>query len=714
MSWAGVPVGIGTRVMYDGELYTITDWLPQTTGTEVILTGPISACRLSLVALISGNRAQILPDGPGPESGDNATPAAIKLVGLTAEQTEQLRERAEHVREVVTGFRSGSEQIARPGEPRPRYAPSLPLMRKYAAKAAELGVDQRTVRRMVKDYLECGEAGLVTEWPAIRRRIDPRWTEAAEQIMIEHTYESKPSRAAVIFQTWKRLERLFGEGTVEEPSRATAYRELARLEDRHRIFGGTTKRNRDIAERPKQPYGKLRPTRPGEYVILDTTTLDVFALDPRTLKWTRVELTVAMDWYTRCVVALRLTPVSTKAIDAAAVMYQVMRPKPSCASWPAYAIWPEHGMPRGVLIDPDQFDRTGKGAASPALNPESIIVDHGKIYVSQHLTSVCQRLGISIQPARVRVGRDKGPLERFFRTVREGLLQYLPGYKGPDINARGLDVEDHAFFYIDELEAILREWVATVYHHTKHDSLFDPNMPKRRKMKLTPAQMFCHGVARAGYIEVPRDPKLAYEFLKVELRTVQHYGIQRDHLKYQPRPDDTSLVDLAAMQSPHRRKGKDLWPIHVDPDDVTRVYIRHPETRQWHELIWEHASEFPMAFSDEGWKYARRTVLDKHGFVDERVALDEMLTRHKLHMGDSPAERRIILRMSREDAALSHQAEPDEADLVRALPSVKRVLPQTGTPSSTEPNGWYDAEAGDDDSDDDLDDDYDVDELEWT
>jgi hypothetical protein len=147
---------------------------------------------------------------------------------------------------------------------------------------------------------------------------------------------------------------------------------------------------------------------------------------------------------------------------------------------------------------------------------------------------------------------------------------------------------------------------------------------------------------------------------------------------------------------------------------VTRVYIRHPETRQWHELIWEHASEFPMAFSDEGWKYARRTVLDKHGFVDERVALDEMLTRHKLHMGDSPAERRIILRMSREDAALSHQTEPDEADLVRALPSVKRVLPQTGTPSSTEPNGWYDAKAGDDDSDDDLDDDYDVDELEWT
>ena len=70
------------------------------------------------------------------------------------------------------------------------------------------------------------------------------------------------------------------------------------------------------------------------------------------------------------------------------------------------------------------------------MTPETIVVDHGKIYVSRHLNSVCQRLGISIQPARIREGRDKGPLERFAAEVD----QYLPGYKSPDINSRGLDV----------------------------------------------------------------------------------------------------------------------------------------------------------------------------------------------------------------------------------------------------------------------------------
>jgi len=71
------------------------------------------------------------------------------------------------------------------------------------------------------------------------------------------------------------------------------------------------------------------------------------------------------------------------------------------------------------------------------------------------VTSVYRRLGISIQPARLRTGRDKGPLERFFRTLREGLLEALPGYKGPDVYSRGLDPEGDAFFFLDELEAII-------------------------------------------------------------------------------------------------------------------------------------------------------------------------------------------------------------------------------------------------------------------
>jgi hypothetical protein len=92
------------------------------------------------------------------------------------------------------------------------------------------------------------------------------------------------------------------------------------------LFSNSTKRNRDIAARPALPYGKMHPARPGEYLLMDTTHLDVFAIDPHTLRWVDVDLTVGMDWYSRCITGLRLTPVSTKAIDAASVLDRTTGP----------------------------------------------------------------------------------------------------------------------------------------------------------------------------------------------------------------------------------------------------------------------------------------------------------------------------------------------------------------------------------------------------
>lgn len=128
MSWAGTRVGIGTRVTLDGEINEIIEWLPGATVTEVILKNATSVCRMSLVALLSGERVQILAEDPGPEPGDAAAPAAITLLGLSAEKMKLVRDRAEHVRELLTGFRSGSEEFALPGEPRPQYEPSVPLI----------------------------------------------------------------------------------------------------------------------------------------------------------------------------------------------------------------------------------------------------------------------------------------------------------------------------------------------------------------------------------------------------------------------------------------------------------------------------------------------------------------------------------------------------------------------------------------------------------
>ena len=117
-----------------------------------------------------------------------------------------------------------------------------------------------------------------------------------------------------------RLDDLHGAGVVPRPSTATAYRRLAELTRGTNAVSGSAKGRRSIADRPKGAYGRLRAMRPGEYAILDTQDLDVFAMEPVTCRWVRAQLTVAQDLFTRCITGLRVTPVSTKAVDVAGVL----------------------------------------------------------------------------------------------------------------------------------------------------------------------------------------------------------------------------------------------------------------------------------------------------------------------------------------------------------------------------------------------------------
>ncbi|GID29144.1 Mu transposase C-terminal domain-containing protein [Paractinoplanes brasiliensis] len=671
MTAAGVRVGVGTRVAYDGELLEVTEVFSTVHGVEVLLLdGRRRPRRMAVRDLLTSAAARILAQDPE-SSEDDGVPAATLLDQLSESERKQVRAKAAHVREVLTGYRSGSAELALPGEPRAGYEATSALETRYATKCAELGIHRSTIIRWVSAYRAGGEAALASGVKTKRKGTDySTWTEIALEIMAEYTPDSPPSRKMVIARADARLKRRYGEDRPM-PSRATGFRILTELEDRLPTFDKAAKRNREIAERPRGVYGKLRPTRPGEYVLMDTTRLDVFGLDPVTLQWLQVELTVAMDWYTRCIVGLRVTPVSTKAIDAAATLYQVFRPKPAGAGWPAHAVWPDHGIPRSLLLDPEAIDGPmASGRASPALAPETIVVDHGKIYVSDHLTSVCARFGISIQPARLRTGRDKGPVERFFRTIREDLLQHLPGYKGPDLHKRGENPEADAFFFLSELDAIIREWVALVYHHRCHRGLVDAFIPG---LDLSPAAMFQHGVARAGYIEVPRDRDLAYHFLKVEWRTIQHYGIDWDNRRY----NGEGLNDYRNIHSPYGGKYADKWPIYVDEDDITRVYFQDYKTKEWSTLTWEHAPNSDMPLSRDAMRFGRKLAASKYRYPDDQLALADLLDRWKLGLAMTKVERRIALRTAREQAAFEL---PDNDDAVPMLPSVRKALGQDAQP----------------------------------
>lgn len=690
----------GTDFVYDGEACTVAEVAD---GAVIIRDRTGRHRRVRMIDVLrpaaEGGKAHI----PGRVREEGATPLGVLWADATDSARARTMERADHVREVLTGYKSGSAQIAREGEPRLEYHPQRSLRQRTAAKATELGKGERTVRRWVAQYRESGEAGLVdyrsSQSGNALTGFDPRWVATAQTVLDEQTPEAKVSKRIIIDRINARTERVHGPGVVKRPSRAGAYNALRELDRGRSTFTGSTKRKRSTANRPPAPYGRLSAVRPGEYVLMDTTPLNVFAVAPVTGKWVSADLTIAIDLYSRCILGLRLTPGSTKSIDVAGVLMEALQPFDTPTEWGTAARWPYHGLPDTLLVDPtrtnvSRFTRAG-------ILPETLVIDHGSAYLSEHVTSACARLGISIQPARVYQPTDKSPVERFFRTL-DDLLQELPGYKGADVSGRGEDAEAEAVYTVPQLEQIIREWVGTVYHLRPHNSLEDPHLPG---VKLSPAQRYEQGLAIAGQLRLPTDRNVLLELLPVVKRQFNHYGVEIHKLRY---TGESVAKYRNRARSIHRDKGTE-WPFFVNPDDLTRIYFHDPEDHTWHTLEWEHKGSFDVPFGLDALEYAKKIAIrqGRPSQVDDVAA--QLLEDWGAGRGLTPSERRMSARM----AAQLNDKEPDP-DGVWSLRTVQRMLDAELTASSDlaseltgsvrDPRRRVDTpETGDDDDEDDID-----------
>ncbi|ORL77180.1 hypothetical protein A5N71_15555 [Prescottella equi] len=516
--------------------------------------------------------------------------------GLSDEQREAWRNKVGHVREVLTGYRSGISEVPRPGEPKPCYQPTVAMTARCKAKAQELGISDKTVSHWAAEYRKDGPAALIdhrgTRAHGPLAGLDARWVDMCRRVCAELTEASSHTKKYVLFEVDARLRAEHGGGDVRVPGRTRAYEALDEITRGRNMFRGSAKGRREIAGRPQGLYGQLRATRLGEYVILDTNRLDVYAMDRLTRRWVNTELTAAMDVYGRIICGLRLAPISTKSADVASVLFEVVCPRRAGDR----AQLPFVGIPESLLVPIDTPAEQSMEAAIPV---ECVVIDHGKVFMSKHIRSVLERFGISIQPVRTYKGSDKGPLERWFRTLRQGLLEYLDGYMGPDLYSRGKDAEKGAFYFVDELETIIRRWVREIYHERPHGGLVLPADPH---LTLSPRAMYDIGVATTGYRRIPTSRDTVYDFLPVEWRKINHYGIDFHGLTY----DDDILAEFIERISPHTGSHYGKYPIRYDPADISCIYFQHPDDHSWHRIEWEHARDLEQPFSLDALTYARR------------------------------------------------------------------------------------------------------------
>ena len=269
-------------------------------------------------------------------------------------------------------------------------------------------------------------------------------------------------------------------------------------------------------------------------------------------------------------------------------------------------------------------------------------------------------------------------IERIFRTIGEDLLAALPGYKGPDVYGRGEHPELEAYYFVDELELIIREWISERYHRRAHQGLVVPDVPG---LDLSPNDAFELGIARAGRVLVPTRADLVYDFLPVAWRTIQNYGIELHGLRYDGPGLNGYRNRNSDLTGPHAGK----WPVRFDPDDVRRVFFQDPSSNEWHTLWWEHHSEIAVPFSAETLAYARRLARQTDRFPDDRRALGELLERWDAGLTRNPTERRIALRLAQQREDRLRASGDEEGATVTALASVRAVAGRVGNAAVDQP-----------------------------
>jgi putative transposase len=645
-------IALGSKLSHDGVNYVVDAFA----GTSVVL-------RSSAGEIVRFNIATLVTD-PSFRLSDqvgNETRHPTLWDAVPEPERKKAEELAAHLNEAITGYRSGNDSDAQEDEPQQKYDPEITsLAARMMAKAAELGIGNRTLWEKKERYARYGLYGLVDQ-RAIRKpgdRIDARVRSALQTVIDSLEKKSNVSKENIRRQTESQLKKDHPNAVIAMPAKATFNHFVDTLGAGRGLFGAAKSR-RNIANRPERPYSHFHATRPGELVLIDSTPFDAFAMDPYSFQWVQIQLTIAIDLATRSLLAWRFTPVSTKAVDAALLLFDILNPKFVQDDAADASRWAYVGVPEKILVEVvDEVSRPTL-AAIPFLHPESVLVDRGRVFLSEAFAHACTHLGINLFIARPYTPTDKAHVERMFKTIRERFVESLAGYKGPDVFSRGLNIEAESFWFIDEIESKFTEWVATYWQRRHHDGLFFEDLPQKH---LSPNDLFQEGIARAGFVYIVPSQSDLYELLPTEWRRIQHYGVDCFNLEY----DADVLNDLRNQRSPYGGVQDGKWPFRHDPRDQSRLYFFEPTAESWHEIRWTGARGVPRPFNAKTLSYAKAMVINEGGNPNNREELTETLNRLLNQMDDQELAGRKLRRLAGVRAMNAAAAAADRAK--RAAP----------------------------------------------
>ncbi|MCL7494815.1 hypothetical protein M8I34_25940 [Streptomyces sp. MCA2] len=373
----------------------------------------------------------------------------------------------------------------------------------------------------------------------------------------------------------------------------------------------------------------------------------------------RPELTIAVDVATRSILAAVLRPHSTKAVDAALLLAEMAVPHPARPGWPKSLHLSRAEVPYQRMLSLDE--RLEGAAARPVIVPETIVVDRGKIYLSQGFVAACETLGVSVQPAPPRRPQAKAVVERTFGSINDLFCQHVAGHTGSSPQRRGSKAAAEARWTIPQLQDFLDEWITCGWQNRPHDGLRHPVLPKTA---LTPNQMWAALITISGYVPVPLTEADYLELLPVRWQPITERGIRLDYRTYNHDILDPHRSERSPVEA---KDGK--WELHHNPHDARQIWVRLTDG-QLHEVPWIHRDHVHQPFNDSVWRHIQ-TEVEQRGDRDQ----------HEADLADALDQ---LLRRTRSSAGTEHETGRREKRRARSMAMQLPDLPGQRRPLDTE------------------------------
>ncbi|MEU1823788.1 Mu transposase C-terminal domain-containing protein [Streptomyces abikoensis] len=476
------------------------------------------------------------------------------------------------------------------------------------------------------------------------------------QAISETTDASSRTIGFIIWRTKQILDDCEETPAVLLPSRATLYRLFDKLAAGTHATGSARTR-RSVSTRPSGPFGEVPASAPGELMQIDSTPLDVLVrMDDGIAE--KVELTAMVDIATRSITAAVLRP-TAKAADASALLARSVTPETMRPGWSDALRMSRSVLPHQRLLSIDE--RLEHSAARPVIVPETIVCDHGKVFMSRNFRASCRYLGINLQPAHKATPTDKGTIEKTLGSVATLFAQFVAGYTGSNPDRRGRRLEDGPLWSLPELQSLLDEWIIAVWQTRPHDALRDPDAPRHA---FSPNEKYATLLQSCGYVPVPLSGEDYVELLPERWQAINAYGIRIKYRTY----DDRELNPFRRQHSGVAAK-KGLWEIHHDPYDVSRIWVRDRQGNRWITVFWKHLRRVGVPFGELAWDRACEQV---PGGTEEQIADAAAALLRRAHDGPAPEKERPV-KHSRRDRRVAARTRATTTD--RALPDPPSANP---------------------------------------